>query len=183
MAVFSAIKERKAPRVIDLTPDMFQDEWPDKPREPVKAGLRLISEQDIDTAKAQAAARAIEFHGRPEVDESPLTFDERIAAYNDALMTWAIATSLCFVDDCTRPYFDSPFENVLLAFTPDGIRAIYEQLEILHIERSPLVDEIEADGIGELMARLAGGELDTMAQGPKQRRVRRLLTHVLNELR
>lgn len=172
MSVFSHVLERVPSRIIDLTPDMFADDWPDKIPKTVKAGLRLLSEGDIHSARAQAADRAVQMHEGAE---------DRIAAYNDTLMAWAVASALCASTDTRTPFLDSPFENVFLAFTSEGIRRIWEELEVTHLMHSPLLDEIDAVGIAALVGELQSERLANL--GAKEARVRRLLSYVLEELR
>lgn len=168
MTAFSRVLERKPARIIELSPDMFADDWPEKPAEPVKAGLRLLSESDQESARAQAAQRAIEMHDDP---------DGRVASYNDALMSWAVASALCAAEDARISYLDSPFENVILAFTPEGIRRIWEELEITHLLRSPLREEIDLEGLEALRELLHPDRHSAITP-----RMRRLLTFVLEEL-
>jgi hypothetical protein len=172
VSVFSRVIERVPSRVIELQPNVFADEWPDKPSEPIKAGLRLLSEGDIHTARAQAADRATQLHE----DQGG-----RVEAYNDALMAWAVASSLCHPTDTRESFLESAFENVFLAFTSEGIRRIWEEIEVMHLLRSPLIDEIDATGLESLVADLQAGKLATL--GAKEARVRRLLSFVLEELR
>lgn len=171
MSVFSVVRERIPTRVIDISPNAFADEWAEKPSAPVKAGLRLLSEGDLHTARAQAADRAVRMH---DDDEG------RVAVYNDTLMAWAVASSLCHPTDTREPYLEAAFDNVFVAFTSEGIRRIWEEIEVMHLMRSPLIDEIDAAGIDELVASLP---TKLAALGPKEARVRRLLSFVLEELR
>lgn len=170
MTAFSQVLERVPARVIELTPDMFADEWPDKPAESLKAGLRLLSESDIHTARAQAADRAVQAHD----DEAG-----RVDSYNDTLMAWAVASALCAPDDTRVSYLDSPFENVFLAFTSEGIRRIWEELEVTHILRSPMMPELDDEAIVSMIADLPD---KLAALGPGEGRVRRLLAYVRHEL-
>lgn len=172
MSVFSRVLERVPPRIIEIPVNAWADDWADKPNEPLKAGLRLLSESDIHVARANAAEKATAAHK----DSAG-----RIEAFNDLLMAWAVACALTDPNDTLRPYFESPHENVLLAFTSRGIRRIWEDLEVLHLEMSPLLDEAEDADVTALADMLAAGRVAELDE-PKQARIRRLLTHLLDEI-
>jgi hypothetical protein len=171
MSVFSQILERVPPRVIEIPVDAWADDWPDKPSEPMKAGLRLLSESDLQVARASATEKAI------AAQRDALG---RIEAFNDHLMAWAVACALTDPNDTLRPYFDSAHENVMLALTSRGIRRIWEELEVLHIERSPLLDEAEDADVAALGELLTAGRVADLPEG-KQAHLRRLLTYVLDQ--
>lgn len=170
--IFARALERKPPKLIALRPEMFVDEWPEKPTEPLQAGLRLLSEREIELGRASAAQKAVELHEDA---------DGRVEAYNDALMSYAVACALCEPQNSRAAYFESPHENVVLALTPEAIQALWEELETLHLELSPVIDEIEDDGIGALAEALADGAVQKLPD-TRQGRMRRLLTYVLEEL-
>lgn len=172
MTTFSKILERVPLRVIEIPVHAWADDWQDKPGEPVRAGLRLLSESDIQVARASAADKAIAAHKDGE---------GRVESFNDHLMAWAVACALTDPNDSLRPYFESAHENVQAAFTTNGIRRIWEELEVLNLEYSPLVDEIEDVDVEDLTSLLADGRLSEL-DGAKQSRIRRLLTHVLAEI-
>lgn len=172
MTAFSQVLERVPPRIVNIPLDAWADDWVDKPREVVTAGLRLLSEMDLQMARASATEKAFAAHKDPV---------GRIESFCDHLMAWAVACALTEPGDVTQPYFGSPHENVQEAFTSKGIKFLWEELELLHVIRSPLIDEAEDDTIAELAAMLADGRVAHLPEG-KQARMRRLLTHVLEEL-
>ncbi len=97
---FSALlKSSKAatrvPHVISLGLGAWADSRIDKPREPVSIGIRLLSEQDTQIIRAAAAKTAVEL--TPNGTE-----DERVEAYNSALMCLAAEYGTCSPTDAEQ---------------------------------------------------------------------------------
>lgn len=165
---------RKPVRTLWLQPDAFSDAWPDKSPAPVEIGLRLIGQVDVEQARAQAAAKAVAMH-----DESDVS--GQVEAYNDTLMCIAVARGTCDPVDVTEPWMLMPEENIPLALTPQAIRFVWDELERLHIERSPLAPSASDEDIASLARRLARGEVGNHAP-PVAGRLRKLLAFCLAEL-
>lgn len=172
MPVFSEVAARTPPRVIDLPVNAWSDDWEGKPTGPVKVGLRLLSEEDLITARATAMDLARDAHSDAV---------GRIEAFNDHLMAWAVARSLCRSDDVSEPYLEAAHENVQIAFTSRGIQRLWEEIEVLHIELSALVAEATDDELAQLAASVTPERLGDLS-ATKQARVRRLVTYLLDEI-
>lgn len=158
---------RKPARVIELPPSAWADHREDKPREPVRIGIRLISEEDTQIARSEAARLAVEF-----VSEGGE--DDRIAAFNDALMRVCAANGTCSPLDVEQPFFMSGELEIRARLTSEGVRRIWHEVEGLHLASNPSVSEIDDEGLAELFASLHHGALDRLEKADASR-VRRLL--------
>ncbi len=172
MADFSKLlKPGKAaarlPRVISLPPSAWADSREDKPREPVRIGIRLISDEDTQIARSTAAKIAVELV--PVGGE-----DDRIAAYNDALMRVATEHGTCSPTNAEDPYFVMGELEIRQRLTPEGVRRVWHEIEALHASSNPSVSEIDDEGLAHLFALLDRGVLDSLEKSDAAR-VRRLL--------
>lgn len=160
----------------DVPVDAFADTWELKPHQPLRIGLRLIADADYDKARASAEniARANHPAGHsPEV---------RWEAYNEALMQWVVARGTCKPDDVSQPFWQCPQDIVPLALGPDGLRLLFDAIEELKIEKTPLGREADEPAIETLgaLCQIAGVRAVVVRDGSK--RLRRLIRHVLDEM-
>lgn len=166
-------RKEKIPRAfIELFPEDFADEWPEKPETSIKVGLRLVPEYEMHKARAVAADKAV---------KSAAETDVRVEIYNDTLMAWAVAEGTCSQLDVTEPWMKAAADVIPRALTSRGIRRIWEQLEQHHIESSPLYPEASADDLQRLSTRLVshlGVENFTSAAAA---RLRKLASFMLSE--
>lgn len=157
-----------------LQPSAYATDYVRRPDEPVSIGLRLLSEADLQAARAGATKCAVDlFPGDGESDAAVL-------AYNDALLREVVARAACDPNDARQPYFQGDEEEVREALTSDGCRAVWDELERLAIERSPLAplaDDAEIASLPAAWVRCAG-----MLSVTKQRQLRRLAGFVLRAL-
>lgn len=117
--------------------------------QPVEIGLKILSESDIQSARSEAVRAAWNcIPGEPGDTKT----EERIEAFNDALIRFAVARGTCKPTDATLPYWDMAEDVVSLALTTDGIKFLWEELQKLKIERSPLSAEIDDDEASSLAA-------------------------------
>lgn len=163
--------------VVAVEPGHFADTWPDKPAAPALVGLRLVSEADLQTARAEAAKRAWAHFPDEDLDE-----DERVDCFNDALAAWVIARAATQPDDATKPWLDMAHDNVQLALTSGGIAFLFDQIMALHTERSPLSPEASDADLVRLTAALTSGEAWAGATGQTARHARRLMRRAMDLL-
>lgn len=166
---------RKPARVIELHPHEFADDWQGRPASPVLFGLRVPPEADVMTGRAEAAKRAAELH-----EQSP----EQVDAFNDALLEYLVARAICDPNDVTAPHplLELAEDMVPLALKPLTLRRIFDEIEKLQIEQSPLFPEATDDEIGELVGLLAMQSPLAALDRARQLRARRFLKFVLDEL-
>lgn len=161
---------RLPPKVITLKPSDWADQRTDKPIEPILIGIKLISEQDTDIARSEAAKVAVELipAGGSE--------DDRTVAYNCALMRFAAQAGVCSPTDIDAPFFMLGETEIRERLTPEGVRKIFNAIDALHVASNPSNGEIDAEGTAELFALLHAGaidQLDSAAAG----QVKRLLEY------
>lgn len=176
MTVFSNLQQgpSPAPRVVTLPTSAFADDWDRKPREPMQIGLRLVSEGDIERARAAALQKALEMVPEP--------CDERIEQFNDAIMRGVIARATCMPEDAREPFFEMPEDDVQNALTDDGVRLLWHEFDVLKVESCGYLAEATEDELVDLAAML--GDRDAWEALPvaKFKRLRRLALHMLEEL-
>lgn len=179
MVDFSSLQKKakvtpRLPRVIMLPPSAWADHRTDKPREPVAIGIRLISEEDVQIARATAARIAVEL----------VTVggeDDRVAAYNDALCRVAAASGTCAPHDSEQAHFPLGELEIRERLTPEGVRRLYQEVEALHIASNPSLPEIDDEGLAHLFALLDRNAIDALPR-EEALRVRRLLELCRSEL-
>jgi len=183
MTAFSAVDGlgRPPPDVITVPISAFADSWDGKPEYPVKVGLRLIADADIQAARAQAAAYASKLH--PDIATSTAAREVWTEAYNDACMRWIVARGTC-ADDNVAMAFDlwaaAPEDIVRDALTSEGVRFIFDAWERMKVATSPLLPEATQDELDQLWDLLPVG-LPTLS-ADRQARVLRYLRFCLDEV-
>lgn len=184
MGAFSAVvaaRPKQALRVVELPPSAYADGWGSKPSAPVRVGLRLISDAEIQTARGEAVRAAMTLH--PHADAAQASQDPNwIDAFNDALMRWAVARATCVPEDISKPFFPVAEDTVKEALTSQGIKALFEALELLVVEQSPLSPEATDEDLGDLVQVLQHGAALTKMPPGEARALRRLLGHALERL-
>lgn len=178
MTAFRALQAAasKPAEVVELQPGHFADTWPDKPKGPVSVGLRLVSEADFQTARAEASRRA--WQTFPDED---LDVEERVDCFNDNLAAWVVARATTQPDNASAPWMELAHDNLQFALTTGGLRFLFDRVVALTIERSPLSPEITDAEMGRLCGALKSGVLLTGA-GAEVRLARRLLRRVMDHL-
>jgi hypothetical protein len=166
---------RKPARLLTLEPWVFADMWERKPTTPVCVGLRLMSEQNKSRARAEAEKIALGLHprGGPNWTE----------AYNDALMRFLCAFSICDPNDVEKAHELLPMaeEEVRVALTSLGTRFIFDAVDKFETEVSPLTPEATDEELTELVAAMNDGALDK-APTAKASAARRFMRYALEEL-
>jgi hypothetical protein len=175
MTTFTKATATRPPRVIVVPRAAFSDRWEGKPSGDVAVGLQLLSDGDYQTARAEATKLASELQD----DEAGW-----LEAFHDALLRWAVAKAATDPNDARKPYFQAAEDTVRDALTPLGVRRVYDELERLTIETSPLEPEANDGELLELAELLkhGAGVLTPLVRG-QERSVRRLLRHCLEVLR
>jgi hypothetical protein len=178
----NAAPPRRPARVVLVPPTAFADDYADRPAEPIAVGLRLLSETHVTGARAEASRQAVARYTDEEADVTdPRALDE---AYNDALLEHLVAAALCDPNSVTasHPLFPYAADQVPGAFSPEGLRFLYDELARVHHEASPLVPAITSEGVVELVALLQTGAYETQPRIAKLA-TGKLLTHCLEVLR
>ena len=173
VGVASAPARIPPPLVAVLPPSGFADAWPDKPKEPVPIGIRLVASDDLRFARSEAARIACDLH--------PVDGDENNwrDAFNDTLMQLVVARATCQPHDVTRPFWDVPDENVKLALSSSGLAALWEAWDDLYRSSDALAPQASDDELGRLAELLADGSAWGRLDLAEAERTRRLLRHAL----
>lgn len=170
------------PSFVTVPPSVFSHEWEARPRDEQAVGLRLVSQADIDTARAQARERAMA--AVPDVTDYSHDQQTWIDAYNDALMAHVVAMAMCDPNDVEKtwaPIKAAPEDIVRTYMTPGGIKLVYDAWERMRIGLDPVHDEATDEEVATLPELYA--EQITKLSTVRAARVRRLLAFVLGELR
>ncbi len=166
----------RPPRVVTIPPSAWASHRADRPAEPVQVGLRLISEEDTQYARGEAARIAAEYIQNAENEE------ERVAAFNDALIRVALGRALCQPHDVTQPYFLMGEDEIRVRLTSDGARRLYQELEALHVAESPAMPEIDEEGFAHLLAMWDRGLWLKYTDRAERMRILRLLEACRQEM-
>ena len=159
-----AIAERgkfAAARTEELKPEAFLDEAEGKPAYPIVVGLRTPNDEDY--AKAMAA----------DTDA-------------DALRS-IVYVGVCNPNDCRKahPSFPFPDQQIPLQLKPATIRYLFDRIEQLHIETSPLVPLATDEELFGLSLELESGEAIEqleLTNPTAANRVRRLASAIIAAL-
>lgn len=181
MTVYSAFTEAQGkapPRVVKLQPEAFSSKWKGAPRTEIAVGLTLVSAADIETAKTAAATES--WHMFPKKEDAA----ERYDAFRDILVRWLIARGTCDPRDVTKPlpiWKEAPEDIVREALSVEGMKALWDELDLLWTESSPVAQEIDDAGIYDI-AVLSEYVFERMPE-MNARRIRRLLFACVHEMR
>ena len=173
--------EAHRPLVVEtIPPSGFADTWKNRPHAPVQIGLRLVGEDIIAHAQANAMEFAREYH--PTI-ENDVDRDVRIEAYNAALMREILVHACCSPTDVDEPFFkETPQDTFRAALRDVTVRRLWEAYERLSRSTSPLTAEASDDDVTSLATTLLVTDLLEHVEPAEQARLRRLLTFVRESL-
>jgi hypothetical protein len=159
---------RKPGRVVELPLTGWADEQADKPSSPIPIGIRLPSEDDIQRARDEALKAIDTFASRGDADD-------RIAAYNDALIRELVASCTCQSVDVTVGFFELGALDVRRRLTTSGVQRLYQEIDALITSSDASIPELDDEGFSHLAVlwdRQIGLE---HLPAEERRKVRRLL--------
>lgn len=137
--------------VVALEPRCFADSFADKPRVTVHVGVRVVSENDLEQAKAEAVKSAWHFY--PEAE--PQYERPRVEHFNDALIHWGVARGLCDPQDVSRPFLSLDEDNVPQVFAPSTVVRLWDEVVRVSELGNPLARDLypaERDDLAALLA-------------------------------
>jgi hypothetical protein len=139
-------EEKELPlRFVTLLPEHYNRDAPQKPRGPQKIGIRTVGHPDRGAARA-AAAKAMKAFPGPDL------VVHRIDAGNDALGAWMVARGTCKPDDVSKPFFQAGELNIPILLRSETIRFLYDEIEKLSIETSPVARRATSRDLARLGA-------------------------------
>lgn len=174
---YLAARPQAPPLILELPERAWASAWGDKAPEGSPIGLRVPSEADLVEVRAEAVRKSLEFH--PDEDD----IDGRNETHNSFLMSGAVARAVCLAEDLTQPYWETPEVVIREAFTSGTIEWLFWQLTRLMVTQSPAMPEATDEEIAVLAKALMTGQAWTNVNGAASHRARRMLRHVLDELR
>lgn len=144
MANFSqqTAAKRKAPRTFTLLPEHFADTFGNKPKGAIELGLRVPSENEIFNAQVEAN-RAAGTDGDANAE----------LVRGSKLLSFVVARGICSPHDVTEPhpFFELPEDQVALQLKSSTIKRIYDEIERLVVEQSPVFAEATRDECRDLI--------------------------------
>jgi hypothetical protein len=169
------------PTTINVPQSVWAHTWEERPKTDLTAGMRLISDAEVQTGQHLARKFATELHPGDTMRERELW----VMAYEDALIRHVAARALCDahnVDEPFRPIAPAP-EDIMASkdfVQPDGVRYLFDAYERMRISLDPTQAPLEDDQILELFD--AFEDRIALLTPIKAGRVRRLLSYCLSEL-
>lgn len=101
----------------------------------------------------------------------------RIECFNDTLVRWVVARGTCSPDDVTKPCSLWPAladDIVMEALTPRGARFLFDEIDLMSRELSPVRDEADDDDV-EMVQDCLGPALEVMSPATRQACLRMLI--------
>ena len=169
---------QKPARVVVISPAEFSDQADKRPETDIAVGLRRLSETSEQGAMVEAAKRARELWPEGSANE------DLIAAANEALLCIVVARSLCDPNDVSRGHsaFPAAEDTLPKMLTSRAIRRLWDEIELMAIETSPLQPEATDEQLEALAVDLLTKPQELRLLGPaREKRVRRLLAFVADE--
>ena len=180
MSAFSKLTDSTSilPRkVITLRTEHWASSFSERPENPVPVGLRLLSMNDQDAIRQishQSSLAAISEGADPQ------------AAYQSAMLISTIARSICHPRDARRAHdlFGCADDKLQIALTKEALTWLFDELEKMIVESSPIFGEATDDEIVVLCDMLQTGAMARLTESDpvKAARVRRYLDFVLTEV-
>lgn len=163
-------------KTFDLLPDHFAAGYEGRPVAKIKLGLRVPSEIESRTIEAESARVAADHDG---------DMAAKIEAYNLSVFTLFVARGICSPHDVTAPHplFELPEDMLPLALTPAAIRHLFDQIELLQVQQSPVFAEATPEEVLELSDLLAEPAAFDALPRAERLRVLRYLRFALDSLR
>jgi hypothetical protein len=171
-----------------MQPEFFAESWGRRPTGAFDVGLRVPSEQEYLNASAEAEAAQAEAIAKALKD--PECSDARaeelgVRAHNQKLVTFCVARGVCNQHNVMlpHPYFELPDDEIPLALKSKAIERIFDEIERLAIDQSPVFPEATELELLELAELLATDDPFENVPSVKRSRCRRYLKLVLDSLR
>lgn len=164
------------PRVVKLPLAAWKSNYSGRPECDVKIGIRLPGQDDTETVEAEAlkALQAASRHGE----------EAAVRAYNESKLLNLVAVCICDPLDVSKPHelFETPNAILEIALTQHGIRRIFDEIERLQIETSPIFREAPDEDVLSFAAMLQESALHGIADKVNQARIRRYVAYCLELL-
>lgn len=161
------------PRVITLPLAAWKSTYSGRPECDIQMGIRLPGQDDAETVETEAL-RALQSASR-DGDSAA------IRAYNESKLLNLVALCICDPFDVSKAHdlFETPNAILEIALTPQGIRRIFDEIERLQIETSPIFREATNEDVQSFAVMLHEGALQSLGDAVNQARIRRYIAYCL----
>lgn len=149
------------PVVVDLPPAAFAGGDGKRAASLSRVGVRTLSETEVEAAQ-KAAEKALE----PE---------DGGAEYNDNLCAEIVARASTQALDSGQPFFEMGALSVKNLLTPDGVRRLYQEYEVLRDGSNPAMPEAGPEEFSHLIVLYERGLGMRALPRAEAKKVRRLL--------
>lgn len=162
-----------AARTFDLLPEHFAAGYERKPVAKIAIGLRVPSESDAQSVEHEATKLAAQHDG---------DMDAKLDVYHRSLFLFYVARGICNPHDVTAPHplFELPEDMLPLALTPRAIKRIFDEIDLLSVDQSPLFAEATPDELLELSGLLVDANPLASVNAISAKRARRYLKLALD---
>jgi hypothetical protein len=154
---------RPAPRTVTLAPEDFAESWRARPTTAIVLGIRVPSERDFRAADFEAAKL-----DTPE-------------AYNQKAMDIIVSRGICDPNDILAEHSVFPVaeETLPAALKPRAIKRVFDEIERLGVDQSPIYEEASPSDMADLWSFLSMDEPFTGMSDVDAARCRRYLKFAL----
>ena len=164
---------RRPPEIRVFSPKIFASSYEKRPTDDIAVGIKLLSDFDISCAKGNASKTAwamVPNHN---------SIDERVDAYNDALMRRIVCACTTDPNDLSKPWFKQGILEVEIALTSDGVKAIFDAYEAACMAMSPVYRELSEEELPDFVELLTTiYRLGSM----KRAKILRMLAYCFDEI-
>lgn len=166
------------PRVVVMPVSGFAPSWGMRPECDCRIGIRLPSQEDTETIEVEAMKDMREAYASGE--------DAAVLAYNQSKLLNLVAMCICSPEDVTLPHelFPAPNATLPSALTPKAIRRLFDEIERLQIDTSPIFLEATDEEVATLRELLGTSRLGNLSTSDpvNHSRIRRYVAFCLELL-
>jgi hypothetical protein len=155
--LFNSMRKPKPPRIINLPAGYFSESYTEAVPG-TKIGVRRLSIGDLNICHDEAA----------RFEENGFKTEEQ------SLMINVVAAALCDPADVTKRYLKAGDLECRIAFTPEGVKYLYDVVLQLHLSVTPIYEEISDENLQILMKLLSTKKIP--------HKLRRILSYILDEI-
>lgn len=148
------------PRVVKLPVSAWRSAYEGRPEVDIRVGLRLPSQDETEGIEREAL--------RTMRDNLSADTDEGFAlrSYQEAKLVNLVAVCLCDTDDVSacHPLFETPNATLPLVLTKEGLRYLFDQIERLQVDSSPIFPEASDTDVAAMLELLQDGALERIRE-------------------
>ena len=177
------VDARLPPDAITVPVGAFSPEWEERPDTEVCIGLRPVPPRDLEDARKAAADRATKLY--PDARRGEPHMSLWVDHYHDLLLRSIVARGTCDPNDVREPWEGwraDPDDIARMALTTEGTQLIFDAWERMRAASDVTTQPATDEDLLELADRMGDGDVDRLGR-VRMLRARRLLAHVLAELR